>query len=74
MGRNNKDFHSGKDVGTDFGNMWVQNEPHSRFAVPHPEKPGEILTNPTGQYNPELWVPMALDLEKRNSAAKEEDN
>lgn len=75
MGRNNGDFNEAKDrsVGSEFGDIWVQNEPHSRFAVPHPEKPGELLKNPTRQMNPEHWVPIALDLEKRKESNSEED-
>lgn len=79
MGRNTNDFsEAGEEknndsVGSTFGDIWVGAEPHSRFAVPHPEKPGEILRNPTGQHNPEYWVPMALDLEKRRSRMNDDN-
>lgn len=63
-----------KSVGSPLGDIWVNNEPSARFVVRHPEKPGEHLINPTGQYNPEFWVPMALDLEKKREARKAEED
>ena len=72
MGRNNNDFRSGRgSVG--FGDIWMNEEPTSKFAIPHPNKPGDILMNPTGQHNPEYWVPMALDMERKYEKPEEED-
>ena len=72
MGRNNNDFRSGRgSVG--FGDIWMNEEPTSKFAIPHPNKPGDILMNPTGQHNPEYWVPMALDMERKYAKPEEED-
>jgi hypothetical protein len=73
MGRNNEDFHSGKgSVG--FGEIWMNEEPTSKFAIPHPNKPGDILMNPTGQHNPEHWVPMALDMERKKDERRDEND
>jgi hypothetical protein len=73
VGRNNSDFHEGKALPS-FGDIWTANEPNARFAVEHPEKPGEVLINPTGQLNPEHWIPMALDMERKQAALKEDED
>ena len=73
MNKNEDQFKS-HYTPSDFGNIWTNESPSSKFIVRHPEKPGEYLLNPTGQLNPEHWVPMALDLERRREKMKSEED